>query len=57
MSGQKQDESDECSVCGWRCLEAVADMLPTGVTSPDGGLEWRWFEGVRCRHCGAVEER
>jgi hypothetical protein len=45
-----------CSVCDSERLVGVEDFGSTGVTSPDGGQEYRRWVGYRCLSCGTVEE-
>jgi hypothetical protein len=45
-----------CSLCGSPHMFPIELYGPTGVTSPDGGLEYRLQTGYRCRACGCVEE-
>jgi hypothetical protein len=56
MTGQSQT-SDGCYVCGSDDLYDVEAVCETGVTSPDGGKEYRRAVVTRCRACGAMEER
>jgi hypothetical protein len=45
-----------CPSCGSPNIVPVEWHGPTGVTSPDGGEEYRMQYGIQCRDCGATEE-
>jgi len=45
-----------CDTCGSTNLRYFEGEGPTGVVAPDGGAEWRSYEGFKCLDCGAVEE-
>ncbi len=52
----ESDEPVRCSVCNSDALVGIEDYGPTGVVAPDGGLEYRGWQGYRCLKCGTVEE-
>jgi hypothetical protein len=45
-----------CAACGSDQLIGIEWYGPSGVTSPDGGLEYRLQVGYKCHACGATEE-
>ena len=45
-----------CANCGSGRLKLIEGEYRTGVTSPDGGYETRWYEGLKCLDCGCLEE-
>jgi hypothetical protein len=45
-----------CPSCGSANVIAIESYGPTGVVAPDGGEEYRLQCGIKCNHCGAVEE-
>jgi hypothetical protein len=45
-----------CALCGSANVIAVEWHGPSGVTSPDGGEEYRSKCGIECLNCGAIEE-
>lgn len=44
-----------CPWCGSPNITGIDWYGPSGVTSPDGGAEYRGQEGFRCRDCGGIE--
>lgn len=45
-----------CAECGSTRLKYIEGEYKTGVTSPDGGEERRWYQGLKCLDCGNLEE-
>jgi hypothetical protein len=45
-----------CPACGSDNLTGIEWYGATGVTSPDGGREYRLQVGFRCLDCGQTEE-
>jgi hypothetical protein len=58
MSGQSHPPKDDgrCSVCDSTNIVWVEDMYFTGVGLDGYAEQWLW-QGVRCKDCGALEER
>ena len=51
----KTTECPACPECGSQRLAGIARPGPTGVTAPDGGLEYRYQHALKCLDCGATE--
>jgi len=45
-----------CPACGSANVERIECSGPSGVRSPDGGIEYFAQTGILCRDCGAMEE-
>jgi hypothetical protein len=45
----------ECPECGSERRIEIGCLSPTGVSSPDGGQEYRYQGGLQCLDCGAIE--
>jgi hypothetical protein len=59
MTHSLQEPGDcypRCAACGSTRVKLIEGESGTGVFAPDGYEERRWWEGVRCLDCGAVEE-
>lgn len=52
----EDDPPMRCSVCDSSRLVGIEGYGPTGVVAPDGGWEYRGWQGYRCLNCGVVEE-
>jgi hypothetical protein len=53
-----REEADvaRCPSCGSTEIVDVEWWGPTGVTAPDGCLEYQVQRGSKCLRCGAIEE-
>jgi hypothetical protein len=52
----ESDLGPVCSSCGSPNVRAVEWHGPSGVSSPDGGWEYRSQCGIQCLDCGQIEE-
>jgi hypothetical protein len=46
-----------CGCCSSERIRAFSHYGYTGVSSPDGGMEYAEETGVQCLNCGAVDDR